>query len=72
MHGIPIPLAYRVKLNAPLCRPLKEYSENIKHLVIGLPMHAQSMDEVQNIQISSIRNSSIKCPIDKCHTILES
>jgi hypothetical protein len=35
-------------------------------------MHAQPMDEVQNFQTSSIRNSFIKCPIRECRTIPES
>jgi hypothetical protein len=57
---------------APLCRPLKEHSKNLRYILIGITMHAQSMDEVQNIQTSSIHNSLIKCPIDECHSILES
>jgi hypothetical protein len=56
----------------PSGRALKEHSENLRHIPIGVTMHAQSMDEVQNIQTSSIYNSSIQCVIHICHIILES
>jgi hypothetical protein len=52
--------------------PLKEHSENILHTLIGLTMHAISVDETPKPQTSSIHNSSIKCPIGKRHAIPES
>jgi hypothetical protein len=54
------------------CRPLKEHSENLKHILIRVTLHAQSIDEVLNVQTSSIHTSFIKCPNEECQSILES
>jgi hypothetical protein len=59
-------------LIAPYHGPLEEHSENILHILIGITMYAQSTDEIQDIQTSSIHNSSIKCRNDECFSIPES
>jgi hypothetical protein len=59
-------------LNTPCHGPLEEHSENILHILIGVTMYAQSTDEVQDIQTSSIHNSPIKFRNDECFSIPES
>jgi hypothetical protein len=60
------------KQGPPCSRPLKEHSKNLKHILIGVTLHAQSIDEVLNIRTSSIYTSFIKCPNEECQSILES
>jgi hypothetical protein len=60
------------KQGLPCSRPLKEHSENLKHILIRVTLQAQSIDDVLNVQTSSIHTSVIKCPNEECQSILES
>jgi hypothetical protein len=62
----------KLKQGPPCCRPLKEHSKNLKHILMGVMLHAQSIDEVLNVQTSSIHTSFIKCPNEEYQSILES